>query len=167
MEYGTYVTSDGDIADQNYYRYVGWKMSENAFDRAFFSKQTVEYISSKVSDLLKCLRSDGKTIKVTDNVIANVMSNMYITYRPQLGNMYFMLTQPQDQPRDDMKTLCDLTIQMIYDYIKNEYEMDENNKKLTIWTTVYGDFNEHGLRQHAPIRVNENPINKLRFNMNY
>jgi hypothetical protein len=167
MEYGTYVTSDGDIADQNYYRYVGWKMSENAFDRNFFSKTTVEHISKTLTDLLKCLRKDGKSIIVSDNVIANVMSNAYSTYRPQLGNGYFMLTQPQDHPRNDMKTLCDITIQIIYDYIKNEYEMDENNKKLTIWTTVLGDFNEHGLRQYSTIKTNENNINKLRFNMNY
>jgi hypothetical protein len=45
--------------------------------------------------------------------------------------------------------------------------MDENNKKLTIWTTVLGDFNEHGLRSYAPIKIRENNINKVRFNMNY
>ena len=33
--------------------------------------------------------------------------------------------------------------------------MEENNKKLTIWTTVFGDFNSHGLRSHAPIKLRE------------
>lgn len=163
----TYTVPDGDIADQNYYRYVGWKMSESTFDRQFFSKITVNYISRKVSELLRCLREDGRPVKVSDNVIANVMSSAYNTYRPQLGNGYFMYTQPQDEPRDDMKTLTDIVIQIIYDYVKNEYEMAENNKKLTIWTTLYGDFNEHGLRQHPILRVNDKPINRLRFNMNY
>lgn len=117
--------------------------------------------------LLKGLRSDGRPILVKDTVICHVMSTVYNTYRPQLGNMYFMLNQVQAQPRNDMKTLTELVVQIMYDTIKTEYEMEENNKKLTIWTTVLGDFNEHSLRSHAPIKVNDNNINKVRFNMNY
>jgi len=59
------------------------------------------------------------------------------------------------------------SINTITDYIKNEYEMIENNKKLTIWTTVLGDFNNHGLRAHAPIRVKEKKTQSMAFNMNY
>lgn len=29
---------ENEICDENYYRYVGWPMSENAFDRSFFLK---------------------------------------------------------------------------------------------------------------------------------
>ena len=163
----TFTCVDGDLCDQNNYRYVGWQVTRTEFDDQFFSKITVQNISNKLSHLLKCLRSDGRPILVDSKVICNVMSSAYQTYRPQLGNGYFMLTQPQEDPRDDMKMLTDIVIQIIYDYIKTEYEMEENNKKLTIWTTLYGDFNEHGLRSHPPLKINENNINKIRFNMNY
>lgn len=167
MEYGNMICPDGDVCDQNYYRYVGWEVTADCFDSEFFSKRTVNAISQRLSSLLKCLRKDGRPIVVSDNVICNVMSSAYLTYRPQLGNGYFMLTQPQDEPRNDMKMLTDIVTEIIYEYIKTEYEMDENNKKLTIWTTVLGDFNEHGLRSYAPIKVRENNLNKVRFNMNY
>jgi hypothetical protein len=45
--------------------------------------------------------------------------------------------------------------------------MDENNRKLTIWTSVLGDFNNHGLRQYTDLKIREKNINKVRFNMNY
>ena len=45
--------------------------------------------------------------------------------------------------------------------------MEENNRKLTIWTTVYGDFNQHGLQQHSKIKVRNKRPNPMEFNMNY
>ena len=45
--------------------------------------------------------------------------------------------------------------------------MEENNRKLTIWTTVYGDFNAHQLRQHAPIKVLNKRPNPMEFHMRY
>ena len=167
MEHGVLVLPDGDLANQNYIRYVGWPVTESEFDREFFSQWTLNYISNKLKVLLKCLRKDGRPYVVADEVIANVMSTAYATYRPQLGDGYFMLTQPQEHPRNDPKTLTDIVIEIIYDYIVNEEQMKQNNEKLTIWTTVYGDFNEHGLRQHPVIKVNDRNINKVRFNMNY
>lgn len=153
--------------NDNYLRYVGWSVSEQPFDRKFFSKETVEIIKRKTTDLLKCLRSDKRPIIVTDRVIGHMMSQIYSTYRPQLGNMYTMLTITAAEPRDDMKTLIDLTVEAIYRTIATETQMEENNKRLTVWTSVLGDFNEHGLRQYTTIKTVKDNINKVRFNMNY
>jgi predicted mannosyl-3-phosphoglycerate phosphatase (HAD superfamily) len=95
------------------------------------------------------------------------MDDMYGTYRPQLGNMYTMLTIPPAEPRDDMQTLRDMVVEVVFNTIKTEYEIEENNRGLTVWTTVLGDFNKHGLRQYSTIKINEKNINKVRFNMNY
>jgi hypothetical protein len=174
MENGTQICSmnelynaEGNLYDLNFQRYVGWQVTESEFDRKFFSKETVAYINSKLFSLLKCLRKDGRPIVVNSDVIINVMSTAYETYRPQLGNGYFMYTQPQETPRNDFETLTDIVIEIVYNNIKTEYEMQEENKKLTIWNSVLGDFNQHGLRQHSILKINDNNINKVRFNMNY
>jgi len=155
------------IFNDNYLRYVGWKVSEQPFDKKFFSKETIQIIKEKTSNLLKCLRSDGRPIEVSDRVIGHVMSQVYDKYRPQLGNMYTMLTIPAAEPRDDMKLLINLVVETIYRTITSETQMEENNKRLTVWTSVLGDFNEHGLRQYTTIKTVKNNINKVRFNMNY
>lgn len=153
--------------NENYMRYVGWKESETAFSRELFSDYTIKIIKDRLYEKLKCLRSDGRPIVVTDRVITHVMSQLYDKFNPQLGDIYALLNIPASEPRDDMKLLINMTVETIFTNISNETQMEENNKRLTVWTTVLGDFNEHGLRQHAPIKVNEKNINKVRFNMNY
>ena len=161
---------DDRIFNDDYYRYIGWKAgSEGDFDRAFFSQKTRDYIREKTSALLKCVRSDGRPIIVTDRVISGVMSQIYdvTKFRPQLGDIYTLFNIPASDPRNDGQLLTDMVIETIFTNISTEIEMEENNKKLTVWTTLLGDFNEHGLRSYAPIKINEKNINKVRFNMNY
>ena len=161
---------NGRILNDNYNRYIGWQpASESDFERQFFSRPTIDYIRSQTSELLKCVRSDGRPIVVTDHVIAAVMSQIYQPhkFRPQLGDIYTILNIPASEPRDDLKLLVDLVVETIVSNIKTETEIEENNKRLTVWTTLLGDFNEHGLRQYSKIKLNEKNINKVRFNMNY
>ena len=174
MEYGSLICQDeqescpsGKIMNENHYRHVGWSTSEQEFDKLFFSTKTVKYISERLKELLKCLRKDKRPIIVADKVISHMMSEVFSKNRPQLGDMYTMLNIPPENLRDDMHTMCEMVIEMIFSTIKTEYEMEENNKGLTIWTSVLGDFNAHGLRQYTTIKLNEKNINKVRFNMNY
>ena len=41
------------------------------------------------------------------------------------------------------------------------------NEKLTIWTTLLGDFNEHGLRQYPPIKLRNKRPDPMLFHMRY
>ena len=171
MEYGCLLDNpkikDQRVMDENFYRYVGWSVSQGELDKRFFAEETVKDISKKLTELLKCLRKDGRPIIVADRVIAHMMSEVFSKNRPQLGNGYFMYNIPAAEPRDDYETMKKMVIEMIFNQIKTEYEMDENNRKLTIWTTVLGDFNKEGLRQYTNLKINEKNINKVRFNMNY
>lgn len=171
MEYGCLIEQqkieNGRVMDENFYRYVGWSVSQGELDKRFFSETTVRDISTKLSELLKCLRKDGRPIVVADRVIAHMMSEVFYKNRPQLGDGYFMYNIPAAEPRNDYETMKEMVIEMIFNTIKTEYEMDENNRKLTIWTSVLGDFNKHGLRQYTNLKINEKNINKVRFNMNY
>ena len=171
MEYGCLIENEkiqnGRVMDENFYRYVGWSVSQQEFDKKFFSERTVRDISNKLKELLKCLRKDGRPIVVADRVIAHMMSEVFYKNRPQLGDGYFMYNIVAAEPRDDYETMQDMVVEMIFNTIKTEYEMDENNRKLTIWTSVLGDFNKHGLRQYTDIKLNEKNISTVRFNMNY
>ena len=171
MEYGCLIEKqkieNGRVMDENFYRYVGWSVSQGELDKRFFSEQTVRDISNKLQELLKCLRKDGRPIIVADRVIAHMMSEVFYKNRPQLGDGYFMYNIPAAEPRNDYETMKEMVIEMIFNNIKTEYEIDENNRKLTIWTSVLGDFNKHGLRQYTNLKINEKNINKVRFNMNY
>jgi hypothetical protein len=153
--------------NENYMRHVGWKETSCDFSRHLFSDDTIKCIKDRLYDKLKCIRSDGRPIIVSDRVITHVMSQIYNEYKPQLGDIYTLLTIPANDPRDDMKLIVNMVVETIFSNISTETQMEENNKRLTVWTTVLGDFNEHGLRQHAPIKVNEKNINKVRFNMMY
>jgi len=169
MEYACVIEDNGNgkIMDENFYRFVGWQQSEQDLDRRFFSVQNLKGISNRLTELLKCLRKDGRPVVVADRVIAHIMSEVFSKNRPQLGDMYTMFIIPAAEPRNDIKTMNDMVVQIIFNQIKTEYEMEENNRGLTVWTTVLGDFNKHGLRQYTELKINEKNINKVRFNMNY
>jgi hypothetical protein len=158
----------GDLYNDNYNRYVAYDQNISPGVNYLFSDENLDMLSKTLYDLLKCLRKDGRPIVVTRPVIAKVLSQVQsVTVPPNIGDMYTMYTIPQDRIRDDITRYNEMTIELIYTQIKTEYEMVENNKKLTIWTTQLGDFNEHGLRQYYTIKLNNKPLNKLRFNMNY
>jgi hypothetical protein len=174
MEHGIMLCDDGKIpcpggliANENFYRYVGWEVSVQPFDKEFFSEKTLRKISDRLNELLKCLRKDKRPVVVADKVISHMMSEVFYKNRPQLGDMYTMLIIPPAQLRDDLEQMSNMVVEMIYNQVKTEYQMEENNRGLTIWTTVLGDFNKHGLRQFSTIKTNEKNINKVRFNMNY
>lgn len=168
MEYAYAIENkDGKVMNENFYRYIGWQESEQGFDKVFFSMKNVRVISDRLKDLLKCLRKDKRPIVVSDRVISHIMSEVFSKNRPQLGDMYTMLNIPAAEPRDDLNTMNDMVVEIIFNQIKTEYEMEENNRGLTVWTTVLGDFNKHGLRQYTDMKLNEKNINKVRFNMNY
>lgn len=174
MEYGCLIESMNKepkkfdrVMDEDFFRYVGWQVSQQEFDKKWFARKTLDEISEVLKEKLKCLRKDGRPIVVADRVIAHMMSEVFHKNRPILGDGYFMFNIVPEKERDDYNDMKVQVIEMIFNGIKTEYEMDQNNRKLSIWSTVYGDFNPQGLRQYSTIKLNEMPLNKIRFQMNY
>jgi len=66
-----------------------------------------------------------------------------------------------------LQDMIQQTIEIITSEVKNNLEMEENNRKLTVWTTVLGDFNEQGLRSHPEIKIRQKRPTPMQFNMNY
>lgn len=125
-------------------------------EQAFFSDKIITFIQNETSRRLKNIRSDGKGIIVHPTVISNVMTQIYNNTR--LGSMYDNAT---------IKRLVDNVIETITIEVISETKDEENKKKLTIWTTVLGDFNKHGLRQYSSIKLNNKNLNKMKFSMSY
>jgi hypothetical protein len=157
------------ILDDNYLRYVGYE-EDNRCIKKYFSPDTVKIISNKVTELLEGVMTNGASIKVTDRVIGHMLSQIYYAYRPPTGDVYGRYNVPTGEPDDMVQALIDQTIEALVSQIRTTLEMEQNNAKLSVWTTVLGEgLNEHGLRSYAPLKIrkkNTNHRGEVSF-MNY
>jgi hypothetical protein len=166
MEHGTKISNE-DIGDLNFMKYVGWK-GGNKCIKKYFSKETVDLISRKITELTLGVDSQNRPIKVPDKNISLIMSSVYDSFKPPTGDIYSRYIIPSGMsPESYIQQMINQTIQIITSQITTTLKTEEYNKSLTIWTTVLGDFNEKGLRSHAPIKIRRKRPNPMQFNMNY
>jgi len=162
------TTFVGDKYDSHYLSNVGWeKINEtNTGYRLFFSTENINRISLKIC---KLLREAGHSIVVTPEVITNVMSDVIDKHTPEIGDIYTRYTIPLKDPRNDISNLNDRVVNIIVNTIVNEQDQIKWNESLTIWDTVLGNFNRHGLRAHSIIRKKDNDRFKQAYvyNWNY
>src|SRR5690606_6081559 len=120
---------------EQYTRNVGFSTNNQTF-KYLFSDDTLDFISSEVTKLLRGIVPGGRDIVVPHETIVSVLNNIYISYRPQTGDIYSRYNITQFEPRDDANHIITETIQVIVSQIKSEYGMMENNYKLDIWDSV-------------------------------
>lgn len=165
MEYGTQIS--GSFYDDNFIRHVGYS-EDNICIKKYFDISTINTISRKVTELLQGVDPQNRSIIVPDSTIRSVMNDIYKNYRPPTGDIYSRYTIPSGTSTVSyVQNMIDQTIEVITSEVRNNLEMEENNKKLSIWTTVYGDFNAHQLRQHPPIKIRNKRPQPMAFQMNY
>ena len=168
MEYGQFIEiNPEEKINLNFQRYVGFT-DTNPVTQKLFSTNTLDMISKKLTQLLMGVHPENKIIIVPNNIIANVLDSLYTTYRPQIGGIYSRYIIPTGLNSDDYTTdIIDQTIEIIYSDIKNQYDMEKNNKKLSVWNTVLGDFNENQLRSYPPIKILNKHPQYMAFFENY
>jgi len=157
--------------DSNFYRFVGWQ--SNAPVKRLFSKNVLECTQKEITKLLKGVNAEGKDIIVPIETIGSVFSQ-FLNNQPtnrELGDIYSRFTIENPREQGIVESIVQRSVSLIVDTITNEYGMIENNKKLSIWTTVLGDFNKHGLNSYSQSQIT-GAIRKKRpqamaFNMNY
>jgi len=149
-------------------QYVGWaqQVGWNSFLSKLFSKDTLKIIQKKTSEYLEGVDDQGRSIIPSERIIESALYGVFQNYRPVTGDIYGKYTV-DDNSRDDYSYIVDQTISLLVRGIRNDLEMQQNNAKLTIWTTLLGDFNEHGLRQYAPIKVRNKRPDPMLFHMRY
>jgi hypothetical protein len=113
----------------------------------FFSKININYISYQITQRLEGVHPEKKHIIVPDETIISVMDSIYnSTYR-------------------DVDKLTMMTIMYIVDYIKSEYQIEQQNNRLNIWVTQYTP--ETGLKRVPEIKLRHKRPTPMQFNMNY
>lgn len=175
MEYAELVddiiletTHPVSIASDQYMRHVGFSDNNPSY-ALFFSADTIKTISKKVTQLLMGVDPKNRPIIVPDKLIVNIMNSVYENYRPiSAGNIYTRFTIPSNQTTESyVVDMVDNVIQIIYQDVKDNYEIDQRNSSLSIWDSVLGDFNSKGLRSFAPIKTRVRRPAPMQFNMNY
>ena len=167
MEYGQ------EIYNTQFIKHVGFndKLCVDNYDFSslseFFSKKNIDKIGIKITQLLEGVDYKNRKIIIPDKTIGSVMSEVYENFKPQTGDIYSRYNIPQSGSQDYLAIMNDQVINIITSDVKNNLEMEQCNSKLSIWTTVLGDFNEHGLRRHGPIKLKERRPTSMLFNMNY
>jgi len=153
---------------EQYTRNVGFSTHNQTFED-MFSDKTIAWMSREIANLLKGVGPNGADVVVSDDVIVGVLNSVYITYRPQVGDIYSRYNIRQFEPRDDANHIITQAIEIIVDQVSAEYEMMEQNYKLSIWDSVLlGDgISRKGLRQHAPIKLRENRPTPMLFNFSF
>lgn len=149
---------------------VGWDITKEDNEKyAFvFSQQNIDYLSTTISDALRGVDPQNRKIIIPDDKICNVLSTVYkYGTRCNVGDIYSKYIIEPIAVRNDIKDINNQTINIIVSSIRDEVEMTLNNKKLSVWDTVYGDFNRQGLRAHAPIKIRKRMPQRMMFNMNY
>ena len=153
-------------ADSNSYM-VGWDAASSPFIQKLFSKETVALIQRKSGDYLVGVDAKGRRILPSTQVVEGVLYGVFRGHRPQTGDIFGKYVVTADSERNDFAYIIDKAISVIVRAIRDEVETIQNNEKLSIWTTVLGDFNEHGLRQHAPLKLRERRPDNFQFHMRY
>lgn len=158
--------------DRNYSQaYIGW----NNEDPGYLFLWTMDHIKTmqeRITNYLRGVHPSGRPILVPIESIANVMTSILESQPPRIGDIFTRYTLANTYPdglpkRNDVVEVTERTIEIITEQIRNEIQAEEANKKLTIWNTLYGDFNPVGLRQHAPIKLKERNYKRPMFNMKY
>ena len=157
------------IYNTKFYKHVGYNDDDLcvqdihfSISKELFSTKNINKVSSTISDLLVGVDSKNRKIIVPDKTIASIMSSVYDNFKPTRSDMYSTY-----ENNSDLSRVNNQVINIIVSDIKNNIGMEECNNKLSIWTTVLGDFNEHGLRQHSGIKIREKRPDPMLFNMNY
>lgn len=158
------------VYENSYNAFVGWSNTSDQDCALNFllSEENINSLQEVITRSLRDVHPEKKKIVVAKDIIAGVLSNVYrFGTRTNIGDIYTRYIIPQNEDRCDVRTINNQTINIITRQIKDEFEVIENNKRLTVWNTMYGDFNKEGLRAHAPIKIRRKHPQYMAFNMKY
>ena len=155
--------------DLGFKKYVGWEnTAQNPNFKFLWAPDRLLTYQQKITQLLEGVSPDGRSIVVPLETIGSVLFQCYESNTPQVGDIYSRYIQDGiESERNDVRDIVDRMINIIVSQIRNEYATIENNKKLTVWNTLYGDFNKAGLRSHGPIKIRKKRSERMQFHMNY
>ncbi len=151
-------------------QYIGLdaQVSYDTLSLRLYTKKSVTFIQKKVSEYLIGVDSKNRTIIPSEKIVISVIFCIKKNYRPkEIGDIYGRFLVIDDNYRNDYDAIIDQAISILVRNISTELGMEEHNSKLSIWTTVLGDFNEHGLRSHSTIKIRNKRPDPYLISMRY
>jgi hypothetical protein len=140
---------DGKLIDEVNKLYPVYAVEDfNHYNPYYYTTENIRYISNKVTELLRGVHPDKKNIIVSDKQILSVMQSIF-----------------ENNPRVSNLVKLNMVIAYIANYIKNEYEVIEQNDDLNIEVIKY--TGEYGIRKVSSIKLNHKRPTPFIFNMNY
>ena len=131
--------------------------------QALFSNETLLVISSAVTNALRDLYAPG--IIVPLHIICNVLNALYEAYRPPSGDPITMYNVVSDENANSVNALINQTVNVIVGQVRSQLIMEQNNSKLTKWSTVLGTHNEYGIRSHPVLKIRNKRPQPMMINM--
>jgi hypothetical protein len=113
----------------------------------FFSAKNIAFIRDEITNRLTGVHPEGKNIIVPDDTIVSVMDSIY------------------DKNFHDVDKLTMMTIQFITDHIRNEFQVELQNSRLSAWIQYYPS--DSGIRQYPPIKLRERAVSTYTTQWNY
>ena len=129
-------------------KYVGSKKDDNIIVREFFSKKSVDEISKQCTLQLKGIDEQGRDIIIPDKRILEVMNTVEQSYNFATG-----FDAPVITPEGYIQNMINESIERIVYDVSNTLQIEQCNRKKTVWTTVLGDFNKEKLQSHSKIKI--------------
>jgi len=148
-------------------RYTGWNENTNASFNALFDDNNLKEYQSVIHRLLKGAGPNGRDVIVPLETISSVLYQCYETRAMRTGDIYSRYIQADNINHTVLEDIVNRAINIIVTQIKTEYAMEEQNKRLTVWNTVLGDFNKEGLRGHSEIKLRNRRPPPMQFHMKY
>ena len=144
--------------DYNFMRNVGYTESNECI-QSLYSHENINYISRRITELTKNVHCSGRPIVVPFKTICSVLDNLYQGFTPSVGDIYTRYNIPTNCPIDRVNELSNQAIEVIVDDITVNIGMEQQNEKLSLWDTVLGEHNRHGLMPHSKIKTLEKTTN--------
>ena len=139
------------------FRNIGSTIDDNEYIKEYFSRNTVDLISDEITKQLKGVEKHGRDIEVPDDKIFWVMNTVYDSFNFAQGfDTHFKMDEY-------IIEMIDQTIERIVFDVKNTLGYEDCMNEYTAWTMVLGDFNENGLRSHAPVKIRNKHPNHMQF----
>lgn len=134
-------------------RFVMFKSLRGGFDY-LFSDENLDNISKEITRNLRGLRSDGRDIVVSRNVILSVLNNITDNYTPQVGDIYTRYSIERLEERNDLAYISLRTVEAVVSYIKLEYETETDNSRFSVWDARLINAQDHNMTHNNTIKLN-------------
>ena len=128
---------------------------------------TIDIIKKKVMKKLNDeFPIETKYLNIPEDLIETVVINTTQSYiSKRIGSIYSKEIQQDIYNRD--QAILNTSILTIYNYYVSQIRQDLCHKNLSIWNSVLGESNQHGLLPHPKIKLNNKRPNSMQFRMNY